>query len=76
MVKTIALKEHALRGVRAEPDAKIARHQARGAIGTCSAGPLICAIAAPALPGRRSPPAVHSMRRRKPPFHRQRGAGF
>ena len=51
MIKTIALGEHALRGVRAEPDAKIARRQARDANGICLAGPLICAIAAPG-PGR------------------------
>ena len=47
MVKKIALEEHVLRGVRAEPDAKIARRQARDANGICSAGPLIWAIAAP-----------------------------
>ena len=47
MIKTIALGEHPLRGVRAEPDAKIARRQARDANGICLAGPLICAIAAP-----------------------------
>jgi hypothetical protein len=46
MVKKIALEEHVLRGVRAEPDAKIARRQARDANGICSAGPLIWAIAA------------------------------
>jgi 2,3-dihydroxybenzoate decarboxylase len=47
MVKKIALEEHVLRGVRAEPDAKIARRQARDTNGICSAGPLISAIAAP-----------------------------
>jgi predicted TIM-barrel fold metal-dependent hydrolase len=47
MVKKVALEEHVLRGVRAEPDAKIARRQAREANGICSAGPLIWAIAAP-----------------------------
>ena len=46
MVKKIALEEHVLRGVRAEPDAKIARRRARDANGICSAGPLIWAIAA------------------------------
>ena len=47
MVKKIALEEHVLRGVRAEPDTKIARRQARDTNGICSAGPLISAIAAP-----------------------------
>lgn len=58
MVKAIALEEHVLRGVRAEPDAKIARRQTRDANGIRSAGPLIYPIAAPALPGdvRRRPP--------------------
>ena len=46
MIKTIALGEHPLRGVRAEPDTKIARRQARDTNGICSAGPLISAIAA------------------------------
>jgi 2,3-dihydroxybenzoate decarboxylase len=47
MVKKIAPEEHVLRGVGAEPDARIARRQARDANGICSAGPLISAIAAP-----------------------------